>query len=188
MISAFIALILIPACTILFAGNENWFTTNFSVLGNVIGHQGTLVTWGIFIGGYFYWILYQILLYIPTPVRWSWLIPFDLILLCLAVTTPYLPERFPFQASMHFLFAFFSALVLIWILIRLTVWLYLTNTKKFRLFLWELGGIILISFILFVRTGFVTSALEVFFTISCSYFLFQMFHTLRKVSSASSSP
>lgn len=188
MFSTFIALILIPICTILFAGRENWFSTNFSVLGNVIGHQGTLVSWSILVGGYFYWILYQILLYIPVTVRWSWLIPFDLLLLFLAVTTPYLPGRFPFQAHLHFLFAFFSAILLLLILICLMLALCRTNTKKFRLFQWELGGIILISLILFIHAGFVTSALEVFFTISCSLFLFQLLRVLRKASSFSSSP
>lgn len=181
MISAFIALILIPICTILFAGNENWFTTNFSVLGNVIGHQGTLVAWSVLVGGYFYWILYQILIYIPTAVHWSWLIPFDLFLLFLAVTTPYLPERFPFQAYLHFLFAFFSAVILLLILIRLMLALCRTNMEKFRLFLWELGGIILISVILFIHAGFVTSALEVFFTIASSFFLFQLLQVVRKM-------
>lgn len=188
MISAFIALIFIPICTMLFAGSENWFATNFSVLGNVIGHQGNLVTWGVFVGGYFYWVLYQILIYIPTAIRGSWLIPLDLTLLFLAVTTPYLPERFPFQASLHFLFAFFSAVILIFILIFFVACLYQMDKTKFRLFAWELGGIILISFFLLVRIGFVTSALEVFFTIACSYFLFQLLWTLRKASSASSSP
>lgn len=188
MISTFIALILIPVCTMLFAGNENWFATNFSVLGNIAGHQKTLVTWGILVGGYFYWALYQILLYIPTAFRCSWLIPCDLTLLFLAVTTPYLPERFPFQATLHFLFAFISAVLLLFILIFFVACLYRTDKAKFYPFAWELGGIILISCFLLLKIGFVTSALEVFFTITCSYFLFQLLWVLRKASSVSSSP
>lgn len=187
MVSAFIALILIPLCTLLFAGNENWFTTNFSVLGNAIGRQGNLVTWGVLVGGYFYWALYQILLLVPSAPRWSWMISFDLILLFLAVTTPYLPDQFPFQASLHFLFAFFSAVILVLILILLCISLYQTDKRKFRSFLWELTGIILISLYLLIRAGFVTSALEIFFTISCSFFLFRLLRLLQKASSASSS-
>lgn len=188
MVSAFIALILIPASTILFAGKENWLSTNFSVLGNAIGRQGNLVAWGVLVGGYFYWALQQIFLLIPTAARLNWMIPFDLILLFLAVTTPYLPDQFPFQASLHFIFAFFSAVILIFILIFLLVCLHQTDKHKFLPFFLELGGIIFISLYLLIKAGFVTSALEIFFTISCSLFLFQLLRKLQKVSSVSSSP
>lgn len=175
MISTLIALCLIPLSTILFAGSENWFTTNFSILGNSIGKQGTLVTWGVLVGGYFYWALRKIILQIPPAIHWAWMIPFDLLLLFLAITTPYLPEQLPFQASLHFLFAFFSAVFLIVILTAISIYLYAADKRKFRPFLWELGGIIAVSLYLLVRAGFVTSALEIFFTISCSFFIYQMY-------------
>ena len=154
----------------------------------MIGRQGNLVAWSTLVGGYFYWTLYQILLLIPFDLRWTWMIPFDLILLFLAVTTPYLPDQFPFQASLHFIFAFFSAVILVLILILLCGSLYRTDKRKFRPFFWELGGIITISLILLLYAGFVTSALEIFFTISCSLFLFQLLRKLQKVFSVSSSP
>ncbi len=186
MVSAVIALCLIPISTILFAGSENWFSTNFSVLGNMVGRQGNLVTWGVLVGGYFFWTLRQIILQIPSAVRWAWMIPFDLLLLFLAVTTPYLPDQLPFQAYLHFIFAFFSAIILIIILIVICCYLYGADKRNFRLFLWELGGIIAVSFCLLLHAGFVTSALEIFFTISCSFFVFHLHRTV--ISHVSSSP
>ncbi len=184
--SALIALCLIPVSTILFAGKEDWFSTNFSIIGNMIGQQGTLISWGVLVGGYFYWALQAIILRTPAAFRLAWMIPFDLILLFLAVTTPYLPNQLPLQASLHFIFAFCSAVFLLIILIAICSCLYSVYKRKFRPFLWELGGIILISFCLLIYAGFVTSALEIFFTISCSFFIYQIHRHV--VSHASSSP
>lgn len=54
MLLWFTAYILIPAYTILFVQGNNWFTTNFSVIGNVIGREGEFVLWGLIVGIYFF--------------------------------------------------------------------------------------------------------------------------------------
>ena len=55
MLLWFTAYILIPAYTILFVQGNNWFTTNFSVIGNVVGREGEFVLWGLIVGIYFFW-------------------------------------------------------------------------------------------------------------------------------------
>ena len=54
MLLWFTAYILIPAYTILFVQGNNWFTTNFSVIGNVVGREGEFVLWGLIVGIYFF--------------------------------------------------------------------------------------------------------------------------------------
>ena len=175
MFLGFVAYILIPAYTILFVADSNWFTTNFSVLGNEIGQQEKFVLWGLIVGIYFFWCLRRIVANIPAS-RWStWLIPFDLLLLVFAITTPYLPDRFPVQAFLHFVFAFFSAIVLA-IILFLIIWkLYQKDPMQFRPFLRGLGIITIISFALLYKAGFVNSALEIFVTVSGSILVYRLY-------------
>ena len=53
MLLWFITYILIPINTILFVQGSNWFTTNFSVIGNRIGREEEFVLWGLMVGIYF---------------------------------------------------------------------------------------------------------------------------------------
>ena len=62
MLLWFITYILIPINTILFVQGSNWFTTNFSVIGNRIGREEEFVLWGLMVGIYFFWSLRQIAL------------------------------------------------------------------------------------------------------------------------------
>lgn len=175
MFLGFVACILIPAYTILFVADSNWFTTNFSVLGNEIGQQEKFVLWGLIVGIYFFWCLRRIVASMPVSPWGTWLIPFDLLLLVFAITTPYLPDRFPIQAFLHFMFAFFSAIVLA-IILLLIIWkLYQTDPGQFRPFLFGLGIITAVSFALLSKAGFVNSALEIFVTISGSILVYRLY-------------
>ena len=49
MLLWFITYILIPINTILFVQGSNWFTTNFSVIGNRIGREEEFVLWGLMV-------------------------------------------------------------------------------------------------------------------------------------------
>mgnify|MGYP007011763847 CR=1 FL=1 len=50
MLITFTAYILIPVYTLLFVAGSDWFTTNFSVLGNIAGRNEAFVLWGLMVG------------------------------------------------------------------------------------------------------------------------------------------
>ena len=49
-----LAYLIIPVYTIAFTGGYNWFTTNFSVIGNLMDKKLAFLIWGIVVGLYFY--------------------------------------------------------------------------------------------------------------------------------------
>lgn len=169
-LSRLAAYIIIPFFTILFAQNSNWFTSNFSVIGSQIGRQEEFILWGLIVGIYFFWCLQRILASFavsngPKP-KGACPLLLALTLLTLAVTTPYLPQRLPFISFLHVIFAFCSAVCLI-LSLFLTIWsLYQKDPKQYRPFLVSLAGIVLCSMLLLWLCGIVSSALEIFFTIS----------------------
>lgn len=166
MLLWFITYILIPINTILFVQGSNWFTTNFSVIGNRIGREEEFVLWGLMVGIYFFWSLRQIALRMPVAPGFTWLIPLAMTLLAFAVTTPYLPEKLPLKSRLHIVFAFLSAFCLFLCLWRFIWILYQYNREKYRLFLIGLSGIALFSLLLFLAAGIISSALEIFFIIT----------------------
>lgn len=166
MLLWFITYIMIPTYTILFVQGSNWFTTNFSVIGNKIGREEEFVLWGLMIGIYFFWSLRQIVLRMPVAPGFTWLIPLAMVLLACAVTTPYLPETLPLRSRLHIAFAFLAAFCLFLCLWRFIWILYRYNREKYRLFPLGLSGMVLVSFLLFLMAGIISSALEIFFTIS----------------------
>lgn len=52
--TAFTAYVLIPVYILSFAINSDWFRTNFSVLGNIAGRKEAFVLWGLIVGIYFF--------------------------------------------------------------------------------------------------------------------------------------
>lgn len=113
MLITFTAYILIPVYTLLFVAGSDWFTTNFSVLGNIAGRNEAFVLWGLMVGIYFFVCLRKIFRCMPEKPAGTWLVPLALVLLDFAVTTPYLPEMFPLKAYLHIVFAFLAAACLI---------------------------------------------------------------------------
>ena len=109
MLITFTAYILIPVYTLLFVAGSDWFTTNFSVLGNIAGRNEAFVLWGLMVGIYFFVCLRKIFRRMPEKPAGTWLVPLALVLLDFAVTTPYLPEMFPLKAYLHIVFAFLAA-------------------------------------------------------------------------------
>ena len=96
MLITFTAYILIPVYTLLFVAGSDWFTTNFSVLGNIAGRNEAFVLWGLMVGIYFFVCLRKIFRRMPEKPAGTWLVPLALVLLDFAVTTPYLPEMSSF--------------------------------------------------------------------------------------------
>lgn len=178
MLLWFTAYILIPAYTILFVQGNNWFTTNFSVIGNVIGREGEFVLWGLIVGIYFFWSLQIIVSRMPVRPRCAWLIPLSLILLTCALITPYLPQKMPLKSGLHIVFSFTSALCLL-VCLGLIVWtLYKNDHEKYRLYPIGLTGIGLFSLLLLFLAGIISSALEIFFTIASTLLVHRLYRTL----------
>ena len=168
----FFACLLIPAYTLLFAGSVQWFGTNFSVIA-VTGpdHYRGFVYWGILAGSYFFVMLSR-LAFVLTR-RWEratvrLLTVCAVLSLAYAVAIPYLPAYFPKYAALHVLLAAGACVLLM--LALLTVLLALRRTDPAR---WRrpLRGWLLIvagSALLFLIPRMVSTALEVFFTITAA--------------------
>ena len=169
------ACVIIPLYTILFAWGTDWFTLNFSVLGNLATRKNAFLIWGIIVGAYFYFTLKRIIRRLPRNTKESILLSADLVLLTLAVTTPYLPDVKPFRSLLHVFFAF-TASVLLLACLYLVVWkLYCMKRSIYRPYLTCLNIITILSIALLILAGIVSTALEVFFTISCTLLLRRLY-------------
>ena len=166
----FTAYFLIPLSTVLFAWDSNWFTTNFSVLSNGMERKNAFAFWGLLVGVYFFCILHQISRKMFPAPRGISLISLSLLLLVCGVVTPYLPENLPVPSFLHVVFSFFAAVSLSVFLLLLLYQLSLRFPGEYRVYSWILAGILFLSAILLLLAGIVSSALEIFFTISAAVF------------------
>lgn len=162
------AYIIIPLYTIAFVRNTNWFTTNFSVISSYHGRQAAFWIWGFLIGSYFYYSLKKVIQILPRSKKETALAAASMTLLALAVCTPYLPGEFPFRSFLHVVSAFTSA-VLFLLCLFLTTWsFYRRDRPGYRSYMTGLWGIAAGSLFLLWAAGIVSSALEIFFVVSCS--------------------
>jgi len=165
MLLNILANIVIPLYTILFTRGYGWFTTNFSVIGNIDKKLAFLI-WGILVGWYFYLIDRKIKASMPTGRIGPHMIPAALVLLFCAITTPYLPEELPFKAFLHIVFAFLSAVLLL-VYLFMIIWnQYRRDPQSYISYLIGLVIITTGSAILLAIVGIVSSALEIFVTIT----------------------
>lgn len=166
------ACFLIPGYTLLFAGSVQWFGTNFSVIA-VTGpdHYRGFVYWGILAGGYFFILLNRLATRLPK----LWMRALARLLavcavlsLAYAVAIPYLPEYFPRYAALHVLLAA-GACVLLMVDLQFLILIFRRQTPDrwtgVIRFYWL---IVLGCAILFLIPRMVSTALEVFFTISAT--------------------
>lgn len=163
MLSKILAYGIIPAYTILFTKGYNWFTTNFSVIGNIDKKLAFLI-WGIVIGIYFYTVFRRIRSLIRLGPVCSKLIPASLVLLFCAITTPYLPEELPFKSFLHIVFAFLSTVLLLLFLLLAAWSQFLLYPVIYKPYLIGWGVIVAVSVFLLILAGIVSSALEIFIT------------------------
>ena len=136
------ACFLIPAYTLLFAGSRAWFSTNFSVIA-VTGpdHYRGFLYWGVLAGGYFFLMLMKLASILRSRVAQTAAILLTLaacLSLCYALAIPYLPALYRRQPDRY------VPLLRAWFII------------------------VGICGVLFLIPQMVSSALEVFFTISAA--------------------
>lgn len=166
------ACFLIPAYTMLFAGSVEWLGTNFSVIA-VTGkdHYWGFVYWGALAGGYFAVMLTKLALILPRLWQRS-AVCLLVLLACLALgyalAIPYLPDDFPGFASLHVVLAAGACVLLMLALLLVLLSLYRDSPENYRLLLVRWGLIVGGSGLLFLLAGMVSSALEVFFTITAA--------------------
>lgn len=166
----FFACFFLPAYTLLFAGSVAWFGTNFSVLA-VTGpkyYRGFLL-WGILAGGYFLAILWNVGKR-QLDGRGRWVLRGLTVAACAclacALVVPYLPEDFPRYAKLHVLLAFVACVLLMAALLWALLYGVRRQPGRYKKMLRAWWLIAVGSGVIFALGGMVTSALEVFFTIS----------------------
>ena len=94
------------------------------------------------------------------------LIPVALVLLFCAITTPYLPEELPLKSVLHIVFAFLSAVLVLLYLFWIIRTRYQTEPGAYRPFLYGWGAIVGVSVILLAVAGIISSALEIYVTLT----------------------
>lgn len=158
---------LIPAYTLLFAGETGWLSTNFSrlaVLGE--GRWRAFVLWGAVTGGYFLAVLSGLGTTMPGrlsrrgvyAMTWT-----ALAALLGAVLIPYLPERFPADARRHVTLAMGACVLLMAALGLVVVQGCREDLRKYRGTAAGWLVIAAVSGVMLVWGEMVTSALEVYF-------------------------
>lgn len=162
----------IPAYTLLFAGSVEWFGTNFSVLA-VTGedHYRGFVAWGLLAGGYFLVMLTRLAGLLPRPgQRAGTLVLVTLALLSLgyALVIPYLPAYFPGYAALHVLLAALACVLVMGALLLILLAFRREDRARWRGPLLAWWGIVAGSALLFLIPRMVSTALEVFFTVSAT--------------------
>lgn len=169
------AYIIIPIYTLLFAWGTDWFTTNFSVLGNLYGRKNIFLLWGIIVGTYFYCVLKRVICSLPRNEKEKAFSIAALFFLTFGVLTPYLPEAQPFQSVLHVVLSFMASFLLL-ICLYMVIWkLYCMNQAEYRPYLICMMGITMISAVLLIISGIVSTALEIFFILSCSALLQKLY-------------
>ena len=168
----FFACFLIPVYTISFAGSTEWFGSNFSVIA-VTGrdHYRGFLYWGLLAGSYFFMVVNRLAFSLSgqlARLTVSWLVLPACLALGYSLAIPYLPDYFPRFAALHVgLAAGACALLMLALLVVLLI-LCRQRPDRYGRLLLAWGLIVLGSAVLFLIPRMVSSALEVFFTISAA--------------------
>lgn len=179
----FTACFLIPCYTLLFAGSVQWFGTNFSVIA-VTGadHYRGFVYWGLLAIGYFFVVLVQVgwtLPLLPRAGVWALALAAGLALSC-ALAIPYLPQYLPRFSALHVVLAAGACALLMMALLTAILAVRRRDREKsgplLRWWLLIVAG----SGALFAIPMMVSTALEVFFTITSALLARRLWLVQRK--------
>ena len=178
------ACFVLPAYTLLFAGSIKWFSTNFSVLA-VTGekHYRGFLLWGLLAGGYFLVLLVKLARTLTQ--RWLRRALYGIITaacgcLGIALPLPYLPELYPDVANLHTLMAFSASVMLMWAILMLLLRLRREDGPRYRPLLRAWVLIVAVCGVLFGLAGIISTALEVFFTISAALLVLKLWINRRE--------
>lgn len=167
----FYSCFLLPGYTLLFAGSVQWFSTNFSVLA-VTGadHYRGFLVWGVLAGAYFLVLLGR--LAHTLTKRWQrrgmyLLLIAAVVCLGAGLPLPYLPTDYPEVAKLH-IFLIFSACVWMMGAILFLLLSFRREDGSYRGLVWAWWAIVAGCGVLFVLSGIISTALEVFFTLSAA--------------------
>ena len=168
----FFACFLIPAYTLLFAGSVQWFGSNFSVIA-VAGpdHYRGFIYWGLLAGGYFFVMLNALAAALPgqrARLAVRLLTAAAVLALAYALAIPYLPEYFPRYAALHVVLAALASVLLMVALLTILLTLRRRDQDRWARPLREWELIVAGCVLLFLIPRMVSTALEVFFTISAA--------------------
>ncbi len=161
-----LAYVIIPIYTILFASVGSWTELNFSVIGNLQDGKIGFFIWGVIV---IFYLAKSMRLIIPKMGNKKYMFYIKNVVLALlfcAVTTPFLPNVYPFRSFLHIIFAFLSAVMLIILFLILIKHVYAKNTQVANIFLIGVCIIAIISSALLIAIGIVSSVLEIFITIT----------------------
>lgn len=167
----FFTIYLVPGATVLLASLDSWTDTNLSVLGSISGYKLMFALWG-FLTGIYYCIyilyLFHVGRYRNTAVKS--LVYTAAAFLLTSVMIPYSPEQYPLKACIHVILAFLSPVLLALGIISFLRFLSGRDRPRYRKawnIMWLLAGG---SLFLLLRTGFISSFLEVFLVVGlCGY-------------------
>lgn len=162
---------LLPAYTLLFAGNEEWFRTNFSVLA-VSGSEYycSFLIWAVVTAIYFGVILVLLTECLPGACRCGvlTLLGAALVSLTFGVPLPYLPERFPGLSKIHIFLCFATGVWMMAALLVIILGQYRKNRNRYASMLRRWWYAAAGSGILFLISGMVSSAMEIYFVLSAA--------------------
>ncbi len=161
---------LIPLVTVWFSRGYGWFSTNFSVIANEFEKQRGFFLWGLLVGIYFLLVVRKMAVTLQAPGGLFFWLGVDLALLFLSIQTPYQPEAFPQKAELHIWFSFLAAVLLGVLVLWITGSMYRREPLVYRgqwRCLWVIFGL---CGLLLLGVGMVSSALELFFTLSMVFF------------------
>ncbi len=162
----FVAYVLIPLTTLLLAGEESWFTTNFSVIGSQGWGRLAFFSWGLLIGFYFYHRLGSLIQRLEGGQRVELGRRLALLLFLLSLLTPYLPQSAPFRATIHVILALAATILLLFVVLGLVLALRRQSAPEGRVYLLGMGIIGAVTAVLLAVAGMVSTALEVFLVLS----------------------
>ena len=172
----------IPLYTLLFTHDTRWFTTNFSVIASLRDHRHGFFLWGMLVGGYLLCTLLPAIRRLarrPLPPAAALILGF--LLLLAGVILPYTPDTLPKLARLHMICALLAC-VLLTVCMLLLLWpLARRDWGRWGEYLKWLLATIAGSAALFLLPGFITSALEIFFTLSCTLLARRLWYLSRKV-------
>ncbi len=163
---------IIPLFTIVLASTDGWVASNLSVIAYSNDKQIAFLIWGLLSAWYFnayLWYQFRRVNY-NGKVGIAFLQAATLSLI-FAVATPYVPDQFPQKSTFHIIFAFFSPLLLLVSIFCYQVYLEKVSKVIFKPARLELAIMVIVSFVILMIVGFVSSLLEIFVSISVCYYL-----------------